>query len=556
MPQINVSFGDNFRDIREEHCYYVDKTGLIEELLQRVPPTVSLFTRPRRFGKTLTLSMLREFFDISKDSRNLFAGLYIASNTDICNQWMNQYPVISISFKDIDGSSREEATKSLVNILQEIMFQHAYLIHSDKVSPFDKETLFEFSKGNSQIPQFKIFIRVICRALECHWGKKTIVLIDEYDSPINKTSGTKSYEEINVIFRTLLSSSLKDNPSLKFAILTGCLYIAKESFFSGVNNFKCFSISNYSFSDKFGFTSSEVDQFLQVAGFQDKKNIIKEWFDGYIFGKTIEIFCPWDVVQYVYDLQGNSNAVPVAYWKNSSDNAIVRSILEQSTFDTRSKIEELIHENHINVEISENLTFDELQTNTNSIWSIFYSSGYLTKTPSEVENVATSLVIPNKEVKTIFIETIISWFKVVVHANILPLLDALWKGDVKTVHEKLNDILVKAISCYDSAEKFYHGFMTGLFSATDLQVSSNRESGDGRPDIVVTDRKGRSLVFELKRAESEAALDAEAREALAQAAGKRYAEGPHAAQETLRYGISFWKKRCAVRLLGKAGLRA
>ena len=436
------------------------------------------------------------------------------------------------------------------------MFQHAYLLHSDKVSPFDKETIFEFSKGNSQIPQFKIFIRVICRALECHWNKKVIVLIDEYDSPINKSSETNSYDEITVIFRTLLSSSLKDNPSLKFAILTGCLYIAKESFFSGVNNFKCFSISNYSFSDKFGFTSSEVDKFLQVAGFQDKKNIIKEWFDGYIFGKTTEVFCPWDVVQYIYDLQGNRDAIPIAYWKNSSDNAIIRSILEQSTFDIRSKIEELIHGNSIKVEISENLSFSKLQTNTNSIWTIFYYSGYLTKVLSKIESTATSLIIPNKEVKTIFIETITSWFKVVVHANILPLLDALWKGDVKTVHEKLNDILVKAISYYDSAEKFYHGFMTGLFSATDLQVRSNRESGDGRPDVVVTDRKGRSLVFELKRAETEAALDAEARDALAQASGKRYAEGLYATQETLRYGISFWKKRCAVRLLGKAGIGA
>ena len=534
---------------KKNYCY-IDKTEIFEELLCNDDAKVSLITRPRRFGKTLTMSMMREFFDICKESSDIFKNLYISKNIELCQEWMNKYPVISISFKDIDGIDYSEAYDWCLCRISDVFGRNRYLIDSSKIYNENKERIISYIKKDITKNELCESFLFLSRLLHEYWGKKVIILIDEYDVPLYRAEQNGFYDEMVVFIRKFLGSALKGNDDLEFAILTGCLRVSKESIFTGLNNFECYGISDIYFADKFGFTDEDIDSILKATGLEDKKDIIKEWYDGYMFGDINGIYCPWDVLKYVKRLKKKPSVLPEPFWINSSSNDIIRKMIENSTLEIKQKIETLISLKCIYVKIHEYLVYNSLYINEENIWSILYSTGYLTKTDQESKDGKFYLKIPNKEILEIFVQTIKEWFKKIVDKNITHLLESFWNGDEKSVENILNTILLQTISYHDNAESYYHGFATALFVGTSLEVTSNRESGDGRPDVVVVDPEGScGLVLELKHAETEEALEAGVREAIEQIAKFRYLDGlPASIQQRRAYGIAFHKKRCAVRL--------
>ena len=548
-PRILIG-GESFRELREGNYAYIDKTALLEDLLGQDRPKVALITRPRRFGKTLTMSMLHEFFDIQRNSNNIFNGLAIAENTDFCATWMNKFPTIFISLKEIKGRTFSHSYDKFLSYISEIFLDNSYLLHSEKIHNRHKERIQSFIDEKVKQNDTENSFLFLCKVLNKYWNKKVIVLIDEYDVPLYYSEQKGYYDEMIDFMRQFLGATLKGNDYLELAVLTGCLRIAKESIFTGVNNFECYGVSDIKISDKIGFTSSDVDLILNVNKLEYKKNIIKEWYDGYMFGNTSEMYCPWDVLRFVSNLKYDPNVLPESFWVNSSSNDIIEKMINRSTMSIRQKIEKLVSLKYINERVSEYLTYDSLYTNNENIWSILYSTGYLTKSETESKNGTTSLKIPNKEVLEIFVQTIKQWVKTVIDKNISHLLENFWKGDEKSIENILNTILLQTISYHDNAENYYHGFATALFVGTPLEVTSNRESGDGRPDVVVADPDGRrGFVLELKHAESEDALEAGVQEALDQIAKFRYLDGlPAGMKQRRAYGIAFHKKHCAVRL--------
>ncbi|MBQ2761135.1 MAG: AAA family ATPase, partial [Mailhella sp.] len=344
MPALNILIGgESFREIRERNCFYVDKTDLLEELLASVPPKVSLFTRPRRFGKTLTMSMLREFFDIQKDSKGIFEGLKVARNKALCDEWMNKFPVVFLSLKYVEGQNFDHAVAQFASLISRVCTEHAYLNDCAEVTAIDKQEISGLILKQADATSFENSLLILCRALQAHWKKPVILLIDEYDVPLACAQQNGYYHEMVSFIRNMLGAALKTNEALQFAILTGCLRIAKESIFTGLNNFKCYGISEVKFADKFGFTSSEVDDILVQASFSFKKEEMKEWYDGYCFGNDREMYCPWDILQYVNDLCDDPQAKPQAYWNNTSGNAIVRSFIGRTDLNIGEKFEALIN---------------------------------------------------------------------------------------------------------------------------------------------------------------------------------------------------------------------
>ncbi|MCR5219645.1 MAG: ATP-binding protein [bacterium] len=551
MPPLNILIGgESFREIREQKCCYVDKTALLEEMLATIPPKVSLVTRPRRFGKTLTITMLQEFFDIQKDSRSIFEGLTVSNNAALCKTWMNQYPVMFLSFKGVEGRNYELACGQMSELLQSICIAHSYLLESAKVDPDNKKKIAVLKAGEVSEKEMTGSLLLLCRALEAHWGKPVVLLIDEYDVPVNCAEQNGYYKEMIGFMRNLLGAVPKTNASLKFAVLTGCIRIARESIFTGLNNFKCYGISDAQYADKFGFTPVEVDMLLDDAGFSDKKAILQEWYDGYRFGKKTEIYCPWDILQYLYDLQIDPDIKPQAYWKNTSGNAIVRALIEQTGQKTRKKLEDLIEGKAIEENLAEDLTYDLVYKNESNIWSMLYLTGYLTRASQQPDNGNTTLVIPNKEVREIFTTTVTAWFnESIKKQDLSPLVEAIWNGNSEVIQETLTHILYGTISYYDSTESFYHGFIAGLLSGTGLDPESNQESGLGRTDITIEDGLNkRAVIIELKYAKEYEDLESRAEEALAQIEEKKYASGlpPHI-RTVMNYGIAFWKKECCVK---------
>ncbi|MBQ7502445.1 AAA family ATPase [bacterium] len=551
MAALNIAIGEDiFRILREERRYYVDKTGLIEELLSGNQPKVSLITRPRRFGKTLTMTMLQAFFDIRRDSRALFEGLAVSRNAGLCEKWMNRYPTIFITLKGVEGLSFDYACAGMSSLLQGLLVEHAYLLDSERVALADRKRLAVIDSGQGSEKDTAEALQVICRALEAHFGQPVILLIDEYDVPINYAEQNGYYKEMIIFMRKMLGSALKTNTSLKFAVLTGCLRIAKESIFTGLNNFKCHGISDAQFSDKIGFTEKEVDGLLAEAELSGKKALLKEWYDGYRFGSCSEIYCPWDVLLYIDDLQHDASVKPKAYWNNTSGNAIVRTLISRAGYETREKIGRLIEGKAIEEELAEELTYDIVYKNERNLWSMMYLTGYLTKAPQQPDNGSTALVIPNKEVRQIFTDTVSQWFEDGLDRESLsPFVQALWRGEAETVHDTLNDVLYGTICYFDSAENYYHGFMTGLLRGVGLYVKSNRESGLGRSDIVVEDgRNKRAIIIELKLAPAYDQLEAKAEEGLRQIEERRYEAGlePYI-RRVVKYGVAFWRKECFVK---------
>lgn len=558
MNKIDVPVGiSDFEEIRRRNCYYIDKTGLIEEILCTTGTKVTLFTRPRRFGKTLGMSMLAQFFDIRKDSRELFEGLKISKNQELCEKWMNKYPVIYFSFKDIDGLEFETAYGKLEAVIAELYKSHYYLKDSEKLNEFDKDMFYRIAAKKADPAEVTNSLFKLTHMLKLHYGKPVILLLDEYDVPVAKANTNGYYEQMLDAIRGILSTVLKDNVFLEFAVITGCLRITKESIFTGLNNLTTDTISDSRYDEYFGFTHEEVRQLLKDAELEDKFELVQRWYDGYHFG-DMDIYCPWDVLNYVNKavIQGIVN--PENFWEHTSDNAVIKLFLDQTDFDVTEKFETLLSGGYIKEEISENLTYNFLTSSEANLWSLLYMTGYLTKVKPEdmeegdkPEGKQIALRIPNTEVMDIFCKSVVEWFnKKAAGSDRREFFEALWSGDTKKLTELLSDLLFDTISYHDYAESFYHAFVTGLVTSAGYIVESNYENGLGRSDIVIKDRRNRrAVVIEAKIASSEDRLETECREALKQIEEKQYVRKIERSgfRKVVRYGIAFYKKECLVK---------
>ena len=557
MTDLKIPVGiSDFAKIRNYDYYYVDKTGLIEDLLEKETAEVTLITRPRRFGKTMGMSMLANFFDIRKDSQAMFEGLEISKNTALCSEWMNQWPVLFLTFKDVDGLTFASAKEMLLNRIAAIYNDHSYLLEGTRVQENDRkvfERLADEVSGNPTDAMLKTSIVLLMRLMRNHYGKPVILLIDEYDVPIAKASAKGYYPEMLEVIKGLMSTALKDNDALRFAVITGCLRIAKESIFTGTNNFVSDTISSSHLNEYFGFTQEDVDQILEDANCQEHAADIKNWYDGYHFG-DLDVYCPWDVMNYLRDLQRNPKAKPASYWKNTSDNSIIRSFIDYAGHSISRKLEILLSGGYILQRIEENLTYDYLHSSEENLWSILYLTGYLTQAreedlPEPLPEGSSALMIPNAEVREIFETTIQKWFDESAKTwNLTALFDAMWSGDTETLTAEINKLLYKTISYHDYKEDFYHAFLTGILAGSGYEVESNREHGEGRSDIVVfhPDRP-QVVLFEAKYSKKLDGLEESCAAALQQIEDRQYAkEFEEDYDSILCYGIAFYKKRCLV----------
>lgn len=547
--QINIPVGiSDFERIRENKYYYIDKTGLLINMLKEEMDQVILITRPRRFGKTLGMSMLASFLDIRRDSRKMFEGLKVTEKPEICKKWMNQYPTLFLSFKDIDGTNFENAFGLLKFTISLFCDEHAYLEESDRVTQTQKKIFHRLREQTATITDVQSSLLILMNMMKNHYGKPVILLIDEYDVPIAKANSNGYYKEMLEIMKVILSTALKDNKALKFAVIIGCLKIAKESIFTGTNNFISDTITTTRFNEYFGFTQQEVDKILEDAGIKEKKQLIKEWYDGYHFGEC-DAYCPWDVMNYLLDLKKNPQALPISYWKNTSDNAIIRSFIEHSGPMISKKLELLMAGETIEQPIEENLMYDYLHSSEENFWSILYLTGYLTQEKNERSNGLMSLKIPNKEIKEIFETTVRSWFDD--QARLMDrkrLFDAVWSGDPQALTIEISKLLRMTIGYHDYREDFYHAFLAGIFAGAGYNVESNKEHGEGRSDIVIfNEYEGKVAIFEAKYSKQAKDLEKDCEKAIKQIHEKMYAKEFEDEYENVYcYGISFYKKRCIV----------
>jgi hypothetical protein len=557
---------DDFRKLRESHFYYVDKTRLIEQLLLNWSE-VTLFTRPRRFGKTLNMSMLKSFFDIGTD-KALFDGLYISGNKELCDEYMGKYPVIFLSLKGVEGLTYEEAFEAFVRIMGKEVNRVSFLADSDKLTQIEREQykgLTIMKNGRLAFDKEKLIssLQLLSQLLYKHYGKKVVILIDEYDVPLDKAFQNGYYKEMVSLIRGLFGQALKTNEFLQFAVLTGCLRISKESIFTGLNNFKVMSITDSRFDEQFGFTDSEVKKLLSDYGMDSHFDEVKEWYDGYHFGKA-DVYCPWDVINHVDHLRDDGDAKPQTYWINSSGNSLVRRLINRADSSTKDEIERLIAGEAIEKVIRQDLTYDEIENSIDNIWSVLFTTGYLTKIGEvklpDSESYAYMLVIPNKEVREVFVLQIQEWFKAVVandNDTMKLLSKAILDKDEAILARQLNIVMGRMISILDTKapddmkENFYHGLLLGLLrgSNPDWLIKSNRESGDGFSDILIKpENPDLGIVIEVKYAKEFKGLDAACDAAMAQIKQKRYDETlrDEGRCDILAYGIAFCRKRCKV----------
>ena len=545
---------ENFEQLIKDNYYYVDKTFLIKELLKTTATKVTLITRPRRFGKTMAMSMLATYFDIRENSQDLFDGLEISKETDLCKEWMNQWPVVFLSLKDIDGLNFEDAYERLVVQISNLYKNYTYLLEYDKIDPDDRQIFLDLKAGKAEKAQVFQALRTLMRMLQIYHQKKVILLLDEYDVPIAKASSNGYYNQMLDVMKGIMSTALKDNTSLQFSVVTGCLRIAKESVFTGTNNFVTDSITDSRYNEFFGFTQAEVDQILEDADAGKHAESVKYWYDGYHFG-NVDVYCPWDLMNYLCDLQRNPEAKPDSYWKNTSDNAIIRSFIDYAGSSITKKLETLLAGGYIVEQIDESLTYDYLHSSEENLWSILYLTGYLTTVREEdlstsVPDGLSALAIPNAEIQEIFETTVMKWFSDSAKTWSRQILfDAVWKNDCELLTQEMNKLLRKTISYHDYKEDFYHAFLAGIFAGAGYSVESNKEHGEGRSDIVVSDIvNGRVAVFEVKKSNALADLVSDCEAALAQIDDRMYAkEFEDDYDEVLCYGISFFKKRCLVK---------
>lgn len=555
MKKLNIPVGiSDFREIRENGYYYIDKTFLIYELLKTPATKVTLITRPRRFGKTLGMSMLADFFDIRKESSSLFEGLDISEKASICNEWMNQYPVIFLSLKDIDGLTFEDAYGQLVAQIADLYKEYTYLLECAEIDEDDKKIFLDLKAGKADKVQITRSLGTLMKMLQIYYHKPVILLLDEYDVPVAKASNHGYYNEMLDIMKGIMSTALKDNQALRFAVITGCLKIAKESIFTGTNNFVSDTIRDSRYNEYFGFTQTEVDKILNDSGCIEHAENVREWYDGYHFGE-VDVYCPWDVMNYLRDLQHDIMAKPESYWKNTSDNAIIRSFIEYAGTNITKKMETLLAGNYIIQNIDENLTYDYLHSSEENLWSILYLTGYLTRVreselQAQIPEGTVALQIPNAEIKEIFETTVIKWFSdTAKNWNRNALFQAVWNSDVESLTVEMNILLRKTISYHDYKEDFYHAFLAGIFTGAGYAVESNKEHGEGRSDIVVYDSvNGQVAVFEAKTSKTMDVMSRDCEDAIRQIDDRMYAkEYEDEYDHILCYEISFFKKRCLVK---------
>lgn len=554
MINLKIPVGiSDFEKIRKNQYYFVDKSGLIEELLNTESNEVTLITRPRRFGKTLGMSMLASFFDIRRDSSELFRGLKISQKEELCQKWMNQYPVLFVTFKDVDGLDFQSAKEMLRIQIADRCNEYLCLLSSEKVNENDKaifRQLADVVKGDVSDAMLKTGIALIMRVLQDYYEKPVILLLDEYDVPLAKASAHGYYTEMLEVMRAMISTALKDNPSLRFAVVTGCLRISRESIFTGTNNFVSDTIFDTRLNEYFGFLQDEVEQLLTAIGAKDKAGIVKEWYDGYHFG-SYDVYCPWDVLNYGNRLQTTGSDVPVSFWKNTSDNAIIRSFVEIQSDIITDKLETLMSGGFIRQKIVEDLTYDYLHSSEENLWSVLYLTGYLTidRKESRVLDGEYALIIPNAEIQEIFETTIQKWFQdYAASCDRRKLFTAVWNGDTEQMSVEMNRLLRQTISYYDYREDFYHAFLAGIFAGAGYMVESNKEYGEGRSDIVVKDlRDGRAAVFEVKYAKRLTDLEQECEKAVMQIDDRMYAKTLEDRYDQVScFGIAFYKKRCLI----------
>lgn len=551
---------DDFKEIRKSEFYYIDKTKLIEQVLENWSK-VNLFTRPRRFGKTLNMSMLKWFFEIGTDT-TFFDGLYISKNQALCEEYMGKYPVVLLSLKSVEGLTFEEARASLCELIAGEVRRFKFLEKSDRLDDDEKNAYHDLIfiqnlKETILGTKLKFSLKKISELLYKHYGQKAIILIDEYDVPLDKAFQHGYYREMVTLIRGLFGEAFKTNDFLQFAVLTGCLRISKESIFTGLNNFKVYAANDLRYDEAFGFTSEEVKRLLADYHLEKHFAEVKEWYDGYHFGNA-DIYCPWDVINYVDDLVFDPKARPKAYWINSSGNDLVKRFIDKADMTTRDEIEELIAGHAVKKRIRMDLTYDEVDNTIDNVWSVLFTTGYLTREGREMDGIY-RLIIPNKEVREVFVLQIREWFNRVVandRASTEKINRGFLEGNVEDIQRELTHFLGESISVLDTKarneekEIFYHGILLGILkSNVSWAVRSNRESGDGYADILIKPKNPDvGIVIELKYARSFKELDQACERALEQIRDRRYDEAlrEDGRSEILAYGIAFWKKRCKV----------
>ena len=549
---------DDFEKIRRNHSYYVDKTELIYELVDGTDNEVTLFTRPRRFGKTLAMSTMENFFSIQKgNSRDIFAGLNIMKHEAFCAEWMNQYPVLFLTFKGVEALSFEDAYKTLQVKLSDLCKTHEKLLESEEVDSDDRQIFAELKSQQATLENIKGSLKTLMRMMFTVYGKPVILLIDEYDVPLAKaseqdTEKNQYYVKMLDVIRGMFDAALKGNEFLKFAVVTGCLRIAKESIFTGTNNFMSYSVLDEDFSEYFGFTQDEVDRILEEADRQERAEDIRQWYDGYVFGDT-SVYCPWDVTSYVSSLLRNRKAKLKNYWKNTSHNGILLTVVERTEFDVSDKFEALLNGGIIEQTISDELTYNTLHESEDNLWSVLLMTGYLTKADPEADGETVDLKIPNTEIANIFEETVVKRFNNALaldRTRQQALMKALWESEEEKASEIMTDILFDTISYHDYHENYYHAFMTGIISGLGYAVKSNQENGLGRTDVDVRDkRKKRGMILEAKKSDKEEDMGKDALDGKQQIIDMEYLRGFKGFDSVICYGISFFQKKALVKKL-------
>ena len=551
---------EDFKEIRTDGYYYVDKTALIEQVLDK-RSKVTLFTRPRRFGKTLNMSMLRYFFEIGVDS-TLFDGLHISENIEMCEKYMGKYPVIAISLKGVDADSYTKAKAQIIKIINREARRHRFLLKSENLDSFDKELLTQLLSRQMEEDTITSSLQELTEVLEAHFSKKVVVLIDEYDVPLAKAYENGYYDKMVLLIRNLFGNVLKTNDSLAFAVLTGCLRIAKESIFTGLNNFKVYSITNTEFDETFGFTNEEVRKMLVYYGLDSHFEEVKAWYDGYRFGNA-DVYCPWDVVNYCEDHKENTNAELQNYWMNTSGNEVIQHFVDSMNDPhmlTKSELELLVSGDTVVKQVDEMITYKELYSNIDNMWSTLFMTGYLTQRGKEPDG-RYHLAIPNREICDCMVRRVLALFKRSVSQNqelLRSFCNAMLASDASTMEHALTEYMGKTISIRDSfaksiRENFYHGLLIGILGSQGAwKATSNKESGDGFSDILIEvneDDLRIGMVLELKYSKTENALDKECDDALQQIEDKNYDQELREKGYTkiLKYGIAFYHKKCRVK---------
>ena len=558
MPKKKLPIGnENFEEIRKENFYYVDKTGLIIELLHNWG-AVNLFTRPRRFGKSLNMSMLEHFFSLKGD-KSIFDGLKISKEAMLCREYMGKFPVVSVSLKGIDAQNYEMAFQMAVQIMKRVHAKFQYLLESEVLSEQDKREYRKLLDDNMSEAVFCNSLRILSELLEKHHGQKVILLVDEYDVPLAKAHMNGYYDQMVLLIRNLFGEALKTNSSLKFAVLTGCLRISKESIFTGLNNLKVRSVTDVRFDEYFGFTDPEVRMLFDYYGFTDSYDTAKKWYDGYRFG-NVEVYCPWDVLNYCDSLLDDKDAQPENYWMNTSSNDAVKRFMEESAnAATKRDIESLVAGGVITKEIHQELTYPEIYETIDNIWSLLFTTGYLTQR-GKAEGRQMKLAIPNLEIRDIFVTQIMEFFKDNVREDrdtLNRFCEALQNGDPENVEKIFTEYLKRTISIRDTAvrthmkENFYHGVLLGILGVKNRWgISSNREMGEGYADILAEPDTGdMGIIIEVKYAH-DGNLDSVCKKALKQIEYTKYEDDleDDGIENILKYGIACYKKRCRVML--------